>query len=108
MFLGGRLSQMQATDAPPRGHGQGSRDEPVVVLSYVFLQINVWPQGWPAIVELAALCQCVTCSSCVRQGIAEKFVVGRFGFRLIFQCVPGYRSQTFHSLPPGMCSTVRF
>jgi hypothetical protein len=41
-------------------------------------------------------CASVTCSSCVHQGIAEKFVVGRFGFRLIFQCVPGYRSQTFH------------
>ena len=71
---------MHVTDAPPRGHGQGLRDEPVVVLSYVFLQINVWPQGLPAIVELAARCQCVTCSSCVHQGIAEKFVVGRFGF----------------------------
>lgn len=79
----------------------------MVVLSYAFLQINVWPQGLPAIVELAARCQCVTCSSCVHQGIAEKFVVGRFGFRLICQCVPGYRSQAFPSLMPGMCSTVR-
>jgi hypothetical protein len=41
-------------------------------------------------------CVRVTCRSCAHQGIGEKLVVGRFGFRLICQCVLAYRSQTFH------------
>src|SRR5664280_551187 len=56
--------------AGPGPQGQRQRDEPAVIRSYALLQIKGWSLCRAAILEFAALCRCVTGSSCLHQGVA--------------------------------------